>query len=84
MYRLLLFRGSREIADRFGFHLDIVGNVFSQIGSSGFDLLNTILMADLVPLKYRALAMGLLSSPYLVTVCEFDERMVETFRKNRN
>ncbi|GAA5849250.1 hypothetical protein JCM3766R1_002311 [Sporobolomyces carnicolor] len=46
----------------------IVGNVFSQIGSSGFDLLNTILMADLVPLKYRCLAMGLLSSPYLVTV----------------
>ncbi|GAA5894686.1 uncharacterized protein JCM6883_002178 [Sporobolomyces salmoneus] len=46
----------------------IVGNVFSQIGSSGFDLLNTILMADLVPLKYRGLGMGLLSSPYLVTV----------------
>lgn len=46
----------------------IIGNVFSQIGSSGFDLLNTILMADLVPLKYRGLAMGLLSSPYLVTV----------------
>lgn len=46
----------------------IVGNVFSQIGSSGFDLLNTVLMADLVPLRYRCLAMGLLSSPYLVTV----------------
>ncbi|GAA6011435.1 hypothetical protein JCM11491_002784 [Sporobolomyces phaffii] len=46
----------------------IVGSVFSQIGSSGFDLLNTILMADLVPLKYRCLGMGLLSSPYIITV----------------
>ncbi|GAA5873360.1 hypothetical protein JCM16303_001101 [Sporobolomyces ruberrimus] len=46
----------------------IVGSVFSQIGSSGFDLLNTIILADLVPLKYRGLSMGLLSSPYLVTV----------------
>ncbi|GAA5857421.1 hypothetical protein JCM5353_004053 [Sporobolomyces roseus] len=46
----------------------VVGNVLSQIGSSGFDLLNTIIMADLTPLRYRALAMGLLTSPYLVTV----------------
>ncbi|GAA5924043.1 uncharacterized protein JCM15063_005532 [Sporobolomyces koalae] len=46
----------------------IIGSVFSQIGASGFDLLNTIILADLTPLKYRCLAMGLLSSPYLVTV----------------
>lgn len=47
-------------------HADVVGNVFSSIGASGFDLLNSILMADLTPLKYRGLAMGLLTSPYLV------------------
>ncbi|GAA5842134.1 hypothetical protein JCM11251_006535 [Rhodosporidiobolus azoricus] len=46
----------------------VVGNVFSSIGSGGFDLLNSILMADLTPLKWRGLAMGLLTSPYLVTV----------------
>ncbi|ORY62845.1 major facilitator superfamily domain-containing protein [Leucosporidium creatinivorum] len=46
----------------------VVGNVFSAIGSSGFDLMNSILMADLTPLKWRGLAMGLLTSPYLVTV----------------
>ncbi|GAA5903733.1 hypothetical protein JCM5296_002132 [Sporobolomyces johnsonii] len=46
----------------------VVGNVFSAIGASGFDLLNSIIMADLTPLKYRGLAMGLLTSPYLVTV----------------
>lgn len=47
---------------------DVVGNVFSAIGSSGFDLMNSILMADLTPLRWRGLAMGLLTSPYLVTV----------------
>ncbi|GAA5884130.1 hypothetical protein JCM6882_002152 [Rhodosporidiobolus microsporus] len=46
----------------------VVGNVFSSIGASGFDLINSILMADLTPLKYRGIAMGLLTSPYLVTV----------------
>jgi len=30
--------------------------------------MNSILMADLTPLKWRGLAMGLLTSPYLVTV----------------
>ncbi|BGP18788.1 hypothetical protein JCM10213v2_006868 [Rhodosporidiobolus nylandii] len=46
----------------------VVGSVFTSIGSGGFDLLNSVLMADLTPLKYRGLAMGLLTSPYLVTV----------------
>ncbi|GAA6018590.1 hypothetical protein JCM10207_007228 [Rhodosporidiobolus poonsookiae] len=43
----------------------IVGNVFVSIGSSGLDLLATILCADLVPLKYRGLAQGILSCPYI-------------------
>ncbi|GAA6009157.1 hypothetical protein JCM10207_004286 [Rhodosporidiobolus poonsookiae] len=46
----------------------VVGNVFTSIGSSGFDLLNSILMADLTPLKWRGFAMAALTSPYLVTV----------------
>ncbi|GAA5996014.1 uncharacterized protein JCM10292_004891 [Rhodotorula paludigena] len=46
----------------------VVGNVFSSIGSSGFDLMNTILMADLTPLKYRGLASAILTSPFLFTV----------------
>ncbi|GAA5868813.1 hypothetical protein JCM1840_005127 [Sporobolomyces johnsonii] len=60
-----------KLSDVFGrphvYALYVVGNVFSAIGASGFDLLNSIIMADLTPLKYRGLAMGLLTSPYLVT-----------------
>ncbi|GAA6044621.1 hypothetical protein JCM8097_003410 [Rhodosporidiobolus ruineniae] len=46
----------------------VVGNVFSSIGSNGFALLNSIIMADLTPLKWRAFAMGALNVPYLCTV----------------
>ncbi|GAA6061195.1 hypothetical protein JCM10212_001516 [Sporobolomyces blumeae] len=59
----------------------VVGSVFSQIGSSGFDLLNTIIMADLTPLKYRGLAMGILSSPYLVTTW-YTSEIVEALSNN--
>lgn len=49
-------------------HADVVGNVFSTIGSTGFDFINSLVMADLVPLKWRGLAMALLTTPYLATV----------------
>ncbi|GAA5990182.1 hypothetical protein JCM11641_004247 [Rhodosporidiobolus odoratus] len=44
----------------------VVGNVATSIGSTGLNLLATILCADLVPLKYRGLANGILSAPYIV------------------
>ncbi|GAA5919883.1 hypothetical protein JCM6882_001990 [Rhodosporidiobolus microsporus] len=44
----------------------VVGNVFVSIGSTGLSLLSSILCADLVPLKYRGLAQGILSAPYIV------------------
>ncbi|GAA5833832.1 hypothetical protein JCM11251_005980 [Rhodosporidiobolus azoricus] len=46
--------------------MDVVGNVFVAIGGTGLTLLSTILCADLVPLKYRGLAQGILSAPYIV------------------
>ncbi|GAA5873307.1 hypothetical protein JCM8547_007065 [Rhodosporidiobolus lusitaniae] len=44
----------------------VVGNVFTAIGGSGLGLLSSILAADLVPLKFRGLAQGILSAPYIV------------------
>lgn len=46
----------------------IVGSVLVAVGEAAISLLNTILCGDLVPLKYRGLAQGLLSTPYLATV----------------
>lgn len=45
----------------------IIGEVFVAIGSSGIDLMNTIIAADITPLKYRGLLFGILSTPYLIT-----------------
>ncbi|KAG7892614.1 hypothetical protein KL936_000788 [Ogataea polymorpha] len=45
----------------------VIGSVFIAIGQSGIDLLNSILVADMTPLKWRATVNGLLSTPYLCT-----------------
>lgn len=45
----------------------IVGSVLVAIGGAAITLLNSILCADLVPLQYRGLAQGILSTPYLAT-----------------
>jgi hypothetical protein len=41
--------------------------VLVAIGGAAITLLNSILTADLIPLQYRGLAQGILSTPYLVT-----------------
>lgn len=46
----------------------VIGCVFASIGSSGLNLMVTILIGDLTPLKYRGLWQGIMSSPYIVTV----------------
>lgn len=43
----------------------IVGSVAVAIGSASITLLNGIISADLIPLQWRGLSMGILSSPYL-------------------
>ncbi|KAG7813095.1 hypothetical protein KL921_000641 [Ogataea angusta] len=45
----------------------VIGSVFIAIGQSGIGLLNSILVADMTPLKWRATVDGLLSTPYLCT-----------------
>ncbi len=45
----------------------VIGEVFVAIGGSSIQLLNQIIAADLTPLKYRGLLLGILSSPYLIT-----------------
>lgn len=37
------------------------------IGGAAITLLNSVLCADLIPLQYRGLAQGILSTPYLAT-----------------
>lgn len=46
----------------------IVGSVFVTIGSSNIDLINTISLADITPLKYRGFMFGCTTVPYLITV----------------
>ncbi|ONH68513.1 Siderophore iron transporter 3 [Cyberlindnera fabianii] len=43
-----------------------VGNVVMAIGTTGISLLTTLIAADITPLKYRGLLLGLLSTPYLI------------------
>lgn len=46
----------------------IIGNVLQSIGGATVSLMNAILCADLLPLKWRGMGLGLLSTPYLATV----------------
>jgi hypothetical protein len=44
----------------------IVGQVFVSIGSSGLDLLNDIIVADLTTLEWRGFMSSILSAPFLI------------------
>ncbi|KAK1498909.1 hypothetical protein CCUS01_02529 [Colletotrichum cuscutae] len=44
----------------------VVGEVFVSIGSSGLDLTNDIIVADLTPLEWRGFVSSLLSAPFIV------------------
>ncbi|KAJ4259588.1 hypothetical protein NW762_007518 [Fusarium torreyae] len=44
----------------------IVGEVFVAIGSSGLDLTNDIIVADLTPLEWRGFASSILSTPFII------------------
>lgn len=44
----------------------IVGEVFVAIGSSGLDLCNDIIVADLTPLEWRGFASSMLSTPFII------------------
>lgn len=44
----------------------IVGEVFVAIGSSGLDLTNSIIVADLTPLEWRGFTASMLSTPFII------------------
>lgn len=44
----------------------IIGEVFVAIGSSGLDLTNDIIVADLTPLEWRGFASSMLSTPFII------------------
>ncbi|QMW46791.1 hypothetical protein G4B11_010246 [Aspergillus flavus] len=44
----------------------VVGEVFVAIGSSGLDLTNDIIVADLTPLEWRGFASSMLSTPFII------------------
>lgn len=46
----------------------IVGSVLTSIGGAAIALLNSVFCADLIPLKWRGLSLGILGAPYLATV----------------
>lgn len=45
----------------------VIGTTFISIGGSGLDLLQSLVVADLTPLKWRGFMTGMLSTPYLIT-----------------
>ncbi|KAK1623298.1 major facilitator superfamily domain-containing protein [Colletotrichum phormii] len=47
----------------------VVGEVFISIGSSGLDLTNDIIVADLTPLEWRGFVSSLLSAPFIINTC---------------
>ncbi|KAL0935638.1 siderophore iron transporter [Colletotrichum truncatum] len=44
----------------------VVGEVFVAIGSSGLDLTNDIIVADLTPLEWRGFVSSMLSTPFII------------------
>ncbi|KAK8438506.1 hypothetical protein ACI3LY_004816 [Candidozyma auris] len=44
----------------------IVGAAFSSAGNSGIQFLNSIIVADMTPLKWRGLATSALSTPFII------------------
>lgn len=58
----------------------IVGEVFVAIGSSGLDLTNDIIVADLTPLEWRGFVSSLLSTPFIINTW-FSGKIVEAISK---
>ncbi|GAA5863816.1 hypothetical protein JCM8547_006074 [Rhodosporidiobolus lusitaniae] len=46
----------------------VVGNVLTTLGASAFTQINSTLIADLTPLKWRGMAQAIMTTPYLCTV----------------
>ncbi|EPY52325.1 siderophore-iron transporter Str3 [Schizosaccharomyces cryophilus OY26] len=46
----------------------VIGTVFVAIGGSGLDFLNSVIVGDLTPLKWRGFATSILSTPFIFTV----------------
>lgn len=44
----------------------VVGEVFVAVGSSGLDLINDIIVADLTTLEWRGFASSMLSTPFII------------------
>ncbi|GMM33709.1 hypothetical protein DASC09_010340 [Saccharomycopsis crataegensis] len=45
----------------------VIGSVFISIGQSGIDLMNSIVVGDMISLKWRSFMLSILAMPYLVT-----------------
>ncbi|KZL63241.1 siderophore iron [Colletotrichum incanum] len=57
----------------------VVGEVFVAIGSSGLDLTNDIIVADLTPLEWRGFVSSLLSTPFIINTW-FAGKIVEAMQ----
>jgi len=57
----------------------ILGEILVQIGSSGLNLLNEIIVGDLTPLEWRGFVGSMLSVPFLINTY-FSGKLVEAFR----
>ncbi|UKZ80213.1 hypothetical protein TrVFT333_007970 [Trichoderma virens FT-333] len=58
----------------------VVGEVFVAIGSSGIDLTNDIIVADLTPLEWRGFASSMLSTPFIINTW-FSGKIVDALEK---
>lgn len=54
-----------------------VGEVLVAVGSSGIDLVNDIIVADLTPLEWRGFLGAILSTPFIINVW-FSGKIVQT------
>ncbi|KAF7546694.1 hypothetical protein G7Z17_g8242 [Cylindrodendrum hubeiense] len=61
----------------------IVGEVFVSIGSSGLDLTNDIIVADLTPLEWRGFTSSMLSTPFIINTW-FAGKIVDAIEKKED
>ncbi|KAH8879809.1 MFS general substrate transporter [Thozetella sp. PMI_491] len=57
----------------------VVGEVIVSIGSSGLDLVNDIIVADLTPLEWRGFVSSMLSTPFIINTW-FAGKIVEALQ----
>ncbi|PWN44994.1 MFS general substrate transporter [Ceraceosorus guamensis] len=63
---LLYILGLIVLAACPGFTAIVVGTVFYAFGSTGLQIMQQIVLADITPTKWRGAAIGLLSAPYII------------------